>query len=443
MQSFNRVLSIFKIPPYLLLANIIAVYLAIGGWNFYDVRYFIKWSEYIARYGLLRVYSIPDEAYKVAYPPLPVILFAFHHTIASWTTNDVSLWRLIDKLPLLVSFNLVYFILYKKYGKFPALLWIINLLIYIVIHTYQFDLLVSLFILLGLTCIREKKYGLYGVYHTLAALVKPVVGIVLVIPLVELLKKKNNRELLKYLVAVLVTGLSITLPFFLVDPYSFIKRVVLFHGKRPPQQLSIWAIPVYLVKYDLAKLPSWYYDIWLIPLGVFLLWIMLLLVKEKSWNEVTYIKYEILFLAGFMLLSKISNVNYFLWLTPPLLLFINKLEEVNTGIVINLVKVYLFTTSMISLIFGFFAVFVEAVSEMPIFIIEDWMWMPAGVYIANCFNPYSILYRAILYFRAIPAIRETTRSIALVHYYFLIVLCILYAFSLIYIMYTVRKYSED
>lgn len=435
-----KVKNFVKNYLYILVANIVVLYLALAGWNYYDVRYFISWhDEYFAVNRILEVYTSTS---KVAYPPLAVLIFTFTHLLAVKISSNVIAWRLIDKLPLIISFNAVYFILRKHYGKFASYLWLLNFVAYGFIYAYQFDLIMSLFILLALLSIERNSYRFYALWSTLAALIKYPVGVIVLIPVIDLFKKRNYKKLLEYLLIVFSIAAIIILPFFVVNPWAFIEKVILFHAKRPPQQMSIWAIPVYLAKYDLSILPGIINTLWIIPFIIYFIYMLYSAWRDAGEERLHYYtKYMVLLISGFLVLSKVSNNSYFLWLAPPLIVFISMVRDSNIQLAKKLSILYLLAAFTVTLLFGIVAILVQLVAGYPVFMFEDWNWVPMDKFLIEGlgYAPFDYLYLLVLFLRAIPPFRETCRSIAAVHYYLLIVLCIIYNVSLAYFIYIARK----
>lgn len=434
----------------LVIANVLILYLSISGWNYYDVRYFIRWhDEYFAKGRVFEIYTTRSQL-KVSYPPLAVLIFTTIHGIAvTLFPVNIIMWRLIDKLPLIISFNLIYFILRGKYGKLPAMLWLLSFVSYVVIYTYQFDLIVSLFILLAIVNIEKRNYSLYGLYVTLAALIKHFLGVLLILPLIGMLKRRDYGNLFKYISTVSITLSIFISPFFIVDPVGFIDKVILFHTRRPPQNLSIWAIPVYLVKYDISLLPSFINNAWIIPFTIFLLIILREFTREIGGSKICeldlYVKYIVLIIAGFLLLGKVGNINYFLWLTPPLLILITRVSDIDREKTRKLCKVYLYIGILIGFLFGYIMNYVNIVIGYPVFVFEDWNWVSfEEIFIRGyAYEFFDTNYLVALYMGTIPIFREISISIVRTHYYYAILLCILYALLLSYIVKTTRGYRRE
>jgi hypothetical protein len=102
---------------------------------------------------------------------------------------------------------------------------------------------------------------------------------------------------------------------------------------------------------------------------------------------------------------------------------------------------YLLAAFTVTLLFGITAILVQLVAGYPVFMFEDWNWVPMDKFLIEGlgYAPFDYLYLLVLFLRAIPPFRETCRSIAAVHYYLLIVLCIIYNVSLAYFIYIAKK----
>ncbi|MEM0031684.1 MAG: hypothetical protein QXM43_03725 [Desulfurococcaceae archaeon] len=440
----NKVKTPVKNHLYLLIANVVAVYLVIAGWNYYDVRYFISWyDDFFAKNKILEVYT---SSSKVAYPPLAVLIFTAIHLLATKISSDIIIWRLIDKIPLLISFNLVYFLLRKNYGKFASYLWLLNFVAYAFIYAYQFDLIMSLFILLAMISIDKNNYSSYALWLTLAALIKYPVAVLLFIPIIDLLRNRNYKELVKYMLVITSVVSIIVLPFFIVNPQAFIEKVLLFHAKRPPQQMSIWAIPVYFVRYDLSMLPGFINTAWIIPFTLYFAYIL-----YSAWRDMVsgkldyYVKYMVLLVSGFLILSKVSNNSYFLWLSPSLIVFISRIRNHDLQLAKRLSMFYLFAAFTVTFLFGIVAILVQIVAGYPVFMFEDWNWVPMDKFLVEGlgYAPFDYLYLLTLFLRSIQPFMETCRSIAVVHHYLLIALCLIYNSSLAYFIYVAKKFPFE
>lgn len=383
----------------LIIANAVAVLLAASSWNYYDVRYFLEWYSYFASGRILYIYasSVYD---KIAYPPLPILIFVFTHHVALNLTSSMEIIRLIDKIPLLLSFNLIYFIMNREYGKKAGMLWLANATGYIILIGYQFDLFAALFLLLGFVELSKNKFERGCIYLTLAVLVKQILAPLLLLPFIVKLKNKKYDELLKMTLKIVVMGSVFVLPFLIVDPYSFVTRVLFFHASRYPQELSLFAIPLYIAWYNVNAVPSWLTWVWVIPFAAYLGLVLFYFAKEKEYGEKIFLKYFIYVLTGLLIFNKIGGFNYFTWLAPFIIIFISKrfsnpaIQTFQTLFIsIPLIAHFVYNTSTL---------FAAAVASDEVFIVEDLNWVSAEEIILRSAGSSSLLYSLVQACRANP-----------------------------------------
>jgi uncharacterized membrane protein len=426
----------------LLAANAVAIYITIFGWNYYDISYFIDWYRYAVEGKLLELYA---QEVKVAYPPLAVLVFIAPHAVAvSLFGENLLAQVVIDKLPLLVGFNATYFILRRNYGKLAGRLWFFTVVAYTVLMTYQFDVLVAPLILLALLSFEKEKFERGVIYLTLASLIKQALAVLGIIPLIYLTRKRRFETIFTYVGVAAITAAMIVAPFFIISPWNFIEKVLLFHEMRPPQQLSAWAIIIYLYNYDLRviELMQSISRAWLYLYVVFLIVIAIKAYREvESCKSGFYLKYFIFVLTGLLVLSKVGNVNYFLWVASLFVVFISKLNRVELRE--RLSTLYIFINLAIGFMFGFFSNFVFMVAGADMFIFEDLSWKSSHYILYQSYraDPLNTYYRLVLYLHAIPAIREAAAAIVATHTYFLVLLTVVYLASLLYFAYVTYKYA--
>ncbi|MGB9827236.1 MAG: hypothetical protein ACPLSM_01800 [Thermosphaera sp.] len=395
----HRLAGFLKNHVEIVVANVICVLLAISSWNYYDVRYFLEWYAYFSSGRLLYVYasSIYD---KIAYPPLPVLIFVSAHHVAVSLTGNIEAIRLIDKLPLILSFNAIYFILRKQYGRKAGMLWLVNIAGYIIISGYQFDLIAALFLLLGYVELTRKNFLRSTVYLTLATLVKQVLAVFILIPLLIKLKNRDFNGLLRVVSTAAGVGLIFVTPFLLADPYAFINRVLFFHAARYPQELSLFAIPLYATWYNVNAVPAWLVWIWIIPLAIYTLLVYLYFLKEPVYDGKVLLKYFITLIVGLLVFNKIGGFNYFTWLVPFLIVFIME----NASRLSN----HLFETLYVSIpiissvIYYATTLFAAAVVSSEIFMVEDLNWVSAEEVILRSTSASSLLYTLVQACRSNP-----------------------------------------
>lgn len=420
-----------------ILVNAVSIYLAACCWNPYDVRYFITWhNEYFAQGRLLEVYTGPPEE-KVAYFPLSVLIFVSFHELAVRLSSNEFVWKFIDKIPLLLSFNAVYFILNKKYGKKAGYAWLLSLANYSVIGAFQFDQIIALFVLLALLALEAGNFTLYGVYVSLAALVKQPLAMLLVVPVAHMFKERRFRDLIKYIGTSAAVLAIFILPFFLVNPTMFLLKTLFFHTKRFPQY-SIWAAPYYFSGFNPDVIPSWFHSAWLVVFGIFIVWFLLTLLRERSYSYITFLKYIIVLIAGFLATTKVNNLPYILWMAPPLIIFVSICVSKHHKISERLVRAYLFS-NIIAIAMPALLTFPSIVAAFPVYIPEDHSWVPADKLAVDCCGSHYVFYYLALYLRSIPFVREYFVVIASASHYIVGVLCVAYTVLLVYIIFELTR----
>jgi len=434
----QKTISARRKPVILIIVTILVFWLTLSGWNYYDVRYFLRWyEEYFKPGRILDVYTSQDPTFKAAYPPLAILIFTVMYHLATTLSRDIVVQIFITKLLLVVGFYSTYIILTKKYGEIAGYLWVINPLVYVIISTFQFDLIITPLLLLALYyLIEERNYYLYSVLIALSALVKQIIALLLVVPLILLIKKRNYTTLFKYILVIVLIAMPILLPFFIRDPWGFIEKVVLFHMKRPPQQLSIWAIPYYYVAYNLYAVPSIFTNIWFPCFIVYLIFIIFMSFREKIYDEGSYmLKYTILVASGFFIISKVVNVNYYSWFLPVIIILLSKLR-CEVVVYKNAIRNYIFAFLWISS-YGFFASFAPIIAGDPLFIFEDWCWIPPEILYLSIqglgFFAQSSM-SLILYIRSTPVLKEFFGILSRTHYYVLIIIVAIHTAFHIYLV---------
>ncbi len=318
MERFWHMRGIF----FLVLANIYIFIVAPSNWNYYDVKYFIEWSKITVTHGLFSVYALAD---KVSYPPLAVVLFVPFYLLATMISNNLLVIRFIVKLPLIIMFNLIYYVLLKYYGWSTAKYWLINYGAYSTIFGYQFDLYTSMFLLLSLVSMaRYKNPVLTGLFLALAILIKPLVVFVGFIPLIKYYVEHKTRDLICYISVGLITGLVIVLPFMMYNPIDFLMKVVMFHGNRLPQDLSIWAIPLYILRYNYMLLPSWEIWLWLPAMLIGVTAYLYVFYRSSETNELSLAKAYAAVIILCLITNKVGNLNYLTWVIPFLAILLSR-----------------------------------------------------------------------------------------------------------------------
>ncbi|MGC8982795.1 MAG: glycosyltransferase 87 family protein [Desulfurococcaceae archaeon] len=418
-----------------IIANALAIYLSVCCWNPYDVKYFIEWyEEFYAKGRLLEVYSGSEKA---AYFPLAILIFVLSHDLAVKISSNPLVWRLIDKMPLIAAFNITYYVLTKRYGRPAGNLWLLTLSAYAILYGYQFDLPISLLILLSIIAIEREKRILYGALVTLAALIKQVTGILLLIPIVELAKKRKYRELAAYIAVSAVLASVFVLPFMLVNPLAFIDKTLFFHAKRPPQY-SIWAVPYYVSWYNVDAAPSWFYNLWLVAFALATALIVLMMSREPEYTLKTYLKYMIALTVGFIATTKVNNIPYLTWVSPPLIVLTALSAKENQAGARKLARLFLLAQITIVAI-GITHTFPPIVAGYPVFIAEDLSWVPADKVIVDSGGLINIGCYLAIYLRSVSIAKAYFSILASIHNYVLAALCIANVILLVYALREVFK----
>ena len=253
MLTISRDLLLKMLLPLLVLFG--TCWLA---WNYYDVRYFIEWATIAEKYGVIGIYSQAD---KCGYMPLSPILFVASYELAKTASqmftnilpalSEVNYYRLIIKMPLLISIVLVGYIMYRNDGWNVAKWWFYGVPVWVVLWTYQFDPIMLLFMLIGTYSLIKREYFKAGLWLGIGAAFKYIPA--LIIPFGVKIAG-NRREKILLLLGFLIPVLIVTLPFLVFDISGFFNQAFGFHMNRYPQMLSIFNIPQLLGGFEMSPL---------------------------------------------------------------------------------------------------------------------------------------------------------------------------------------------
>lgn len=379
MTSIRTTYHNFKPWIWLAVANIFVLWNALAGWNYYDVRYFIEWANVAWKHDVLHIYQFCD---KVAYPPIPVLLFVGLYTLAVTLGDNTILTLLVIKIPLIIAFNLIYVLLVKRDSLTAGKLWLISYASYATIFGYQFDLIMVLLLLLVYLEIINPKGSPWkaGLWMALAILVKHGIALLGFIPLLIYLKNKDYRSARNYLIAGFTTGLLLTAPFLVIAPYSFIHKILLFHENRYPQDLSLWAIPLYVANYDYTRLPHEITWIWL-PIYIILYSVFLTLLYRTRLSRDKYVYAFVAALAIILVSNKIGNINYYVWILPFLTIMLPRIRNK------FLIVLYVAIPFLIMGAYPVMIMYVPAIVHGSMFITEDLSYYSAIWLIDRSFIP--------------------------------------------------------
>ncbi len=380
--SGNRLRTIIEI----LAISSILIILGAYTWNYYDIAVFIEWVKVAITTSPLYIYVY---AVKCGYMPLaPLTFIAFTVlglNILTLLYNvlppeiQLQIFRLLVKLPLFISIYLVSYILYKREGWKIAREWLIGIPVFIIISTYQFDPLMVLTLLLGAYALLDKRYKLAGIYWALSTAIKYIPIILIPIIAKDLRRKGKLKEFLTTFALVL---LAITLPFMIINPSAFIKNALGFHAFRPPQMLSIFNVPYLLSRFDpvvgitLAQLWA--------PIVLTIYVFLMKYLNVDTSNKDDLFKVLFIVIGTFILLNKVVNPGYIMWVYPFLVYWFDKLGS-------KKLKSMVLTCILIAITVISLRYYVWAELGRPIYIEEDMAWYDSKTFIEKSVSIYDEL----------------------------------------------------
>lgn len=325
-------------------AALVALVLALFSlcmWNWYDVSIFENWVRAAKYMGLYRIYEAPllldNVSYRVVYPPIPPLMYigvrwlvdAAVRAVAS--VSEAAPWvgrvllavaehvaRGVAKLPLLLFTVALAVLLWRRFGSEASYWAMIGVPTVVTLANYQFDPLVAFFLYLAIVGLRLPRYGTYlsALSSALVVLTKPLAAIPLLPLLYYVYRREGARGLARYLVLASIATLAIVLPFFLTNPYAFARNVVIFHGERPPQYMSVWNIPV-LLSGRSPEVVSMVNAIWFPVMLAAVVGGFLLLVRKLGITcESDVVLSSLVLVLLVLVLNKVVNPNYLLWAYP-------------------------------------------------------------------------------------------------------------------------------
>jgi len=344
LHSINRCLGL-RVKDLLKTAVPVAVLIVLTAsmWNWYDVTIFENWVRAYREVGLFRIYEISfvlgNASYRVAYPPVPPIIYIATHALAEALVSGINLvasaapWlgqvlvaavdhliRTVLKLPLLVFTVALGVVLWRRFGS-EAVYWtLLGVPTIVTLANYQFDPLVAFFLYAAVVLVDNPKWGLYvsALASTLAVLTKPLVALPLLPLVLYVYRRYGFGGLLKYAGVSISIGMAVVGLFLIPNPRAFISNVLLFHSSRPPQYISLWNLPVLLSGRN-SQVVGLVNTIWLPVMLIAVLASVAIPVKAKylrldSLEDV--VRLTLLTLAVVLVLNKVVNPNYLLWAYP-------------------------------------------------------------------------------------------------------------------------------
>ena len=372
----------------LALFTAITVVCASLGWNYYDYMWWLKWVSIANSDGIFRVYSeCTPPSCKAPYPPLAIMIFVAIYNLASAIHSYASI-AIMKILLVAIPGLAIYAIIRRVHGYRVAILWLFSLPFIAILIALQFDVLLALFLALSLYLFRIRRYRACMAAAALATLVKQSAALVIPVLLLAILKQRGLSEAIKCLAVSLSIILAVVAPFMMYAPTQFIENVIVFHAHRFPQDVSLWAIPVILLK-DSAVTIDFLRWGWEIPFLACYILLLAVFMRKELWRVSEGVALccctaLLLFIA----MNKIGNLNYLAWVVPLGLLALGSRGRGNLCI-----SFYLFTSLAIALGFAPYIALLyipPAVVGKPVFVVEDLRYWNATYILVHSVNPLLI-----------------------------------------------------
>lgn len=392
--SSPRALKLFKI------LTPIAIIMAMSlGWNYYDVMWWIQWYRVIEEHGIIGVLNIyrfcrlPEC--KVPYPPLAVLIFIPFYAITTFLPQVLSI-ILLKMFLVLIPGLIIYMIIKRLRGSDIALTWLLCIPFLQILFALQFDVLVSLLVLLSTYMMLRNRVDKSAVYLALATLVKHVAAIIVPLHVTFLWVTGRRNYVYKYILFYILVAGCIVAPFFIVAPKEFIQHVLLFHSSRAPQDLSLWALPTLFLEDDVALRQAVIDNLWVamfIPcymLTIYLFYRQLRRPRAESFSVLLPLYTSILLLL-YITLNKVGNLNYAVWFVPTALIALSRKH----------IKVLHILTTVLGILgaltYAFMLYIPPASVNAPMFIVEDLMYWNARALLAQSLNYYLFYITSVGY----------------------------------------------
>jgi len=387
-----------KRAKYLIILSALIIISALNiGWNYYDIMWWISWYKIVETNGISSIFSIYRlcqlPTCKAPYLPLAILIFLPSYAIT--TLLPVPFRFIVLKIILvLIPAIAIYNILKKNRDSIIALLWFLSLPFIQILFVLQFDVIISLLVLLATYFFSNQKYHLSAITLALSSLIKHVTVILLPIYLITLLIDKKYRTVLKYLLIYILVVLTIVLPFFINDPISMIEEVILFHGARAPQDLSIWAILTVVLETNIVKSLGYIDNIWLIPFTIGYISLIIYYIQihkyRNSNKDYRHLCLCIsLALLMFITFNKIGNLNYLVWIVPTALMALSGKD------LISFYRLTAFIVLFGSIPYALMLTFFPASIDIPTLLAEDLSYWNARALLAQSLN-YYIFYVSVM-----------------------------------------------
>ncbi len=400
-HSSNATIFTHKQRKVLLIISLIAILASLNiGMNYYDIMWWISWFKIIQQHGissLMSIYALCEAPIcKAPYLPLAILIFIASYALT--TIIPYTIRYVVLKLVLVIIPSIIVFHILKKYrGIDIAILWLLSFPFLQIILVLQFDVLIAMFIMMSTLYFILNRSHYSAFFIALATLIKPVAAIVIPLHVFLMFIRREYRKCLMYLITLTLTLTIFIVPFFITSPNKFIENTILFHGSRAPQDLSLWAVITVLGENGTVSELKYVNNLWLIYFLICYAMLFMVIYKVSK-NQNLYVDEPTLYgivmsalpLLLFIMLNKIGNLNYLVWIVPTSLLVLNS----------KYVKKFYILTSLLvllgSLPYAIVLLLIPASANTPVFIVEDLSYWDARALITQSINYYIIYVLSLL-----------------------------------------------
>ena len=167
-----------------------------------------------------------------------------------------------------------------------------------------------------------------------------------------------------------------------MDPAAFIKNALGFHMLRPPQMLSVFNVPYLISRFD-PIVGITLAQIWA-PVVMTIYAIMIKYLDVDTLNKDELFKALFIVIGVFLLINKVVNPGYIMWVYPFLIYWLNKL---------NNKKLKMFVLASILIVITVISLRYYACAELgkPIYIEEDMAWYDSKSFVEKSVSVYDEL----------------------------------------------------
>lgn len=406
LQSIVAEARIRFSSPLLPIAVLLYILLS-GSVMYYDMRVFSSWMDAAEKIGVFQLYRAPElfgYTYRAVYPPLAPLVFLASYGLAEEAVREIvaatgsstSLGllgplvvgftlRLLLKIPIIASALALWDIMVRRFGRKVSTLILLGPPVLVVIAVYNFDLFMTLFLVLGVFEATRGNSVRAVVYTTIAALFKQPAVVALPLILLGIYRRRGLGEAGKALLVSAAIAAAIVTPFALGSGESFFKWIAGFHGTRPPQGPTVFTAAYTLSGYSFEEVAG------LLEASTILMALSLLVVViaylYSSGDNDSLVYAVTASLLGILAFTKVVNPVYTLWAYPFIVALSAKKGTLKP------VAIYLAGATMVYL-WVMLLYFSALVTGTPVYLHEEARWLSAQEFksmIYASLGPYSTL----------------------------------------------------